>query len=62
MPCCLDNNGDIPLGNILDETLDEILNKDKAVTIKKNFENSIITCELCKTCGFLYRLENKRIK
>ena len=60
VPCCLDNNGDIPLGNILKETLEDILNKIKAVTIKKNFENRIITCNLCKTCGFLKRLENKR--
>ena len=60
VPCCLDNNGDIPLGNIFDETLEEILQKEKSLTIKKNFENKIITCELCKTCGFLKRLENKR--
>jgi len=60
VPCCLDNNGDIPLGNILEETIEEILNKPQSVTIKKNFENSIITCKLCKTCGFLKRLESKR--
>ena len=60
VPCCLDNNGDIPLGNILEETMEDILNKDKSVLIKKNFEKSIITCELCKTCGFLKRLESKR--
>ena len=60
VPCCLDNNGDIPLGNIFKESMEEILNKEKSVTIKKNFEESIITCELCKTCGFLKRLENKR--
>ncbi len=60
VPCCLDNNGDIPLGNIFEETMEEILEKPKSVTIKKNFENSIITCKLCKTCGFLKRLENKR--
>jgi len=60
VPCCLDNNGDIPLGNIFKETLEDILNKAKTTTIKKNFENSIITCNLCKTCGFLKRLENKR--
>ena len=60
VPCCLDNNGDIPLGNIFEEELEEILKKPKAQMIKKNFENGIITCELCRTCGFLKRLENKR--
>lgn len=62
VPCCLDNNGDIPLGNIFEEPLEEILQKSKSATIKKNFENGIITCELCKTCGFLKRLESKRKK
>ena len=62
VPCCLDNNGDIPLGNILEESLEDILNSKKSIKIKKNFENNIITCELCKTCGFLKRLENKRKK
>lgn len=60
VPCCLDNNGDISLGNIFVEELDEILNNPKSIYIKKNFENSIITCKLCRTCGFLKRLEGKR--
>ena len=60
VPCCLDNNGDIVLGNIFKETMEEILEKEKTVMIKKNFENGKISCKLCKTCGFLERLENKR--
>ena len=60
VPCCLDNDGDIPLGNIFEETMEDILNKEKSITIKKNFENGVITCKLCKTCGFLKRLEGKR--
>ena len=60
VPCCLDNNRDIPLGNILQETIEEILEKPNVTKIKKNFENGVITCELCKRCGFLKRLENKR--
>ena len=60
VPCCLDNNGDIPLGNIFEETMEEILDKPQSKLIKKNFESSIKTCKLCKTCGFLKRLENKR--
>lgn len=62
VPCCLDNNGDIPLGNIFESDLDSILNSDKALFIKKNFGNGKIVCDLCKTCGFLKRLEGKRSK
>ena len=57
---CLDNDGNIPLGNLLTETLEEILTKEKTKKIKDNFGKSVITCKLCKTCGFLQRLENKR--
>lgn len=60
VPCCLDNNGDIPLGNILETDMNEILNSTIAQDIKKNFENKVITCKLCKTCGFLKNLERKR--
>jgi len=60
VPCCLDNNGDIPLGNIFEEKIEDIFHKTKTIIIKKNFENGIITCDLCKTCGFLKRLEEKR--
>jgi len=60
VPCCLDNNGDIPLGNIFEEAFEDILNKSKSINIKNNFENGVITCEFCKTCGFLERLEKKR--
>ena len=40
--------------------LEDIIENPQSVTIKKNFENNIITCKLCKTCGFLKRLESKR--
>ena len=62
VPCCLDNNGDIPLGNIFESNLNSILNSEKALFIKNNFGNGKIVCDLCKTCGFLKRLENKRSK
>lgn len=62
VPCCLDNEGDIPLGNIFEESLDDILNKPLTKKIKENFSNNKITCDLCYTCGFLKRLEDKRKK
>lgn len=60
VPCCLDNNGNIPIGNIYTQDLEDILNSLKSTQIKKGFENGVIVDDLCKTCGFLKNLENKR--
>lgn len=60
VPCCMDNDGDIYLGNILNESLEEILNKEKTKKIKTNFMENKIVCDLCKTCGFLKNLTCKR--
>jgi len=60
VPCCLDNNGDMALGNIFSEYFEDIINKPEVLFIKKNFKKGIITCDFCKTCGFLKRLEGKR--
>jgi len=52
VPCCVDNNGDIPLGNVFEETLEEILNSKKAEDIKKGFENNKCVASLCKKCEY----------
>lgn len=60
VPCCLDNDGTINLGNIYEKTIEEILKSDRACNIIKNFQNNKIAEELCTKCGFLKRLEGKR--
>ena len=52
VPCCVDNNGDINLGNIFDTNLDEILNSDYAQNIKRGFENNKCIHKLCKKCEY----------
>jgi hypothetical protein len=43
------------------DKLIKMLDSNKLKTmIKNNFANGIVTCDLCKTCGFLKRLEEKR--
>ncbi|MBE6569617.1 MAG: radical SAM protein [Ruminococcaceae bacterium] len=54
VPCCLDAEGSIPLGNIFDMTLDEILANPRAVMMKKALENRRITEPLCQRCGYAY--------
>ncbi len=53
VPCCLDSNGDIPLGNIFNEDLNHILNSQKAMNIYNGFSNRTACEELCKRCSFV---------
>jgi radical SAM protein with 4Fe4S-binding SPASM domain len=53
VPCCLDADANLFLGNIFTENLAEILEKERAVNIKKGFEQYKIVEPLCATCGFI---------
>ena len=52
VPCCVDNDGNIPLGNIFKEPLDSILNSKKAQDIIKGFNENRCVEELCKKCEY----------
>ena len=52
VPCCLDADGVITLGNIFEESLDDILQKPRACALRRSFENRNITEPLCLRCGF----------
>lgn len=53
VPCCLDNNGEINLGNIFEEDLGDIINSPKAQNIYNGFSNRTACEELCKRCSFV---------
>ena len=55
VPCCLDSEGNIPLGNILYTSLGDILNSDRAKAIYEGFSNRKAVEELCKKCGYAKR-------
>ena len=50
VPCCLDHNGDIPLGNLFDATLEEILSSPRARAIYDGFTSHRCAEELCRRC------------
>lgn len=52
VPCCLDNNGEINLGNIFETNLDDIINSPRALNIYNGFSNRKACEELCKKCSF----------
>ena len=52
VPCCLDSNGIIDLGNIYQESLEEIQNKERYQKLKKSFQDRKPSEELCRSCTF----------
>ncbi len=59
VPCCLDSNGIINLGNIFIEDLDELLNTSFVKDIIKGFKENKSNCKLCRNCNFRNRFINK---
>ena len=55
VPCCLDHNGDLALGNLLTQDMDEILNSPRAKAIYEGFSNREAAEELCRKCGYARR-------
>ncbi|MDQ1243819.1 MAG: hypothetical protein QG565_159 [Campylobacterota bacterium] len=52
VPCCLDGEGVIALGNLHDTTLEEILNSKRTKDIVEGFKNFKAVEELCKKCSY----------
>lgn len=55
VPCCLDSNGVIPLGNVLAEDLTDILQSPRARAMAEGFSCRWPTEELCRRCGYAQR-------
>lgn len=55
VPCCLDSEGVMTLGNILKEDFESIVTSDKAKAISVGFENNKIIEPLCKACSYRER-------
>ena len=55
IPCCLDREGAITLGNIFESPIDEILSSDRAQKMLNGFKTRCATEELCQKCGYARR-------
>jgi radical SAM protein with 4Fe4S-binding SPASM domain len=55
VPCCLDKEAQIPLGNCLERSLVEILNSPRAQSMKKGFQTGILVEKLCQHCSYIKR-------
>ena len=52
VPCCLDAEGEIALGNLFDSTLEEIVNSPRARAMYDGFTEHRAVEPLCRTCGY----------
>lgn len=55
VPCCLDSEGEMTLGNIFENSLDEILASSRAVAIYDGFTRRRAVEPLCRKCGYRSR-------
>ena len=57
VPCCLDCDGIIKLGNIFSDNLDEALNSIKFKEINEGFIKHQVVNSLCKNCSYRLRFK-----
>jgi len=57
VPCCLDHNGDIALGNLFLQSMEEILSSPRAAAIYEGFGKRKAAEELCRRCGYARRFQ-----
>jgi radical SAM protein with 4Fe4S-binding SPASM domain len=55
VPCCLDNEGTINLGNINDLNFSEIIKSKRAIDMFQGFSGRNAVESLCKKCGYRKR-------
>lgn len=59
IPCCLDKEAGIPLGNVLAEDFEQILNSERLIRMREGFKKNLLTEELCRKCTFIKRFDKK---
>ena len=57
VPCCLDSNGKINLGNIYTESFESIVNSKRCQDLKKSFQDRKPCEKLCLSCTYKNRFK-----
>jgi len=55
VPCCLDKEGNIPLGNCLTKDLSLILKSPRAIKMREGFDKGVLVEDLCQHCSYIKR-------
>ncbi len=62
VPCCLDKEGVINLGNCGTQKIDDIIDGIRAKSIHDGFQNGLLVESLCQKCTFITRFDRKAKK
>jgi len=60
VPCCLDSDANINLGNLCNISLEQILQSQKFIDMKEGFAKGICTQELCLKCSYKDRFNETK--
>ena len=55
VPCCLDREGAVPLGNLFTQELGDIMSTERARAIYEGFSQRKAVESLCQRCGYARR-------
>ena len=59
VPCCFDKEAGINLGNVLEQSFEEVLNSPRLKKIREGFQNHKLVEDLCKRCTYITRFDKK---
>lgn len=59
VPCCLDKEADIPIGNIKEQNFADILQAPRLLRLIQGFAQNKLLEPLCQTCGYANRFDKK---
>ncbi len=57
VPCCLDKDAAINLGNVKEQSLSDILNSERFIKMRDGFLNGVRVEEFCQHCTFIKRFD-----
>ncbi len=57
VPCCFDKEAGIPLGNVLEDGFENVLNEPRLLKMRDGFQKKILTEELCRKCTYIRRFD-----
>lgn len=60
VPCCLDSEGAMKLGNIHESSFSDIINSERACNISQGFSNRTVVEEICRKCTYRNRFNISR--